>query len=108
MKTLREYLAEHPPPGEFRPVPHLNVDGAMIQWYWEDVPCHSESVLCDGKWVGTLHRANDDNRVVGVDVHVEEVRGGLFLMEYIGAMQGKDEYLLVTDKGMVPQDHPGE
>lgn len=80
MSELLEYLNSHPPKG-FKPIPRINRDGNLIEWFWEDTFAVSESVHHNGKWVGTVHRAQDDGRVVGVSVHLEAVIG----LKYMGA-----------------------
>lgn len=78
MSDLTTYLRSHPPKG-FKPVPRLNPDGQLIEWWWEDVSAVSESIHHDGKWVGTVHKAAD-GRVVGISVHMEAVAG----LKYMG------------------------
>ena len=73
MDDLLDYLSNCNP-GPFAPVPVAIQDGKSIQWYWENVPCYSESIHHDGKWVGSVHRANNDRRVVGVTIHDEAIR----------------------------------
>lgn len=74
--TLKEYLATHPPQG-FKPVPCElpgKGSGNLIHWYWDDELSYSEPVHHGGAWVGSIHRAMSDKRVVGVTIHREAIK----------------------------------
>lgn len=79
MTNLHDYLAANPPQG-FKPIPAVTQDGNAITWYWDDEPSYAESVHHDGTWVGTVHRAFSDKRVVGVTIHTESVAGWTSLL----------------------------
>jgi hypothetical protein len=70
---LTDYLRQYKP-GPFKPIPVATQNGQAIQWYWEDSPSYSESIHHDGVWIGSVHRANNDRRVVGVTIHCEAIK----------------------------------
>ena len=72
IQTLSEYLRGKKCKG-FNPLPRYNIDGDFIEWYWEDVSCYAESIhaIINGeeKWVGSVMKAMNDNRPVGVKIY---------------------------------------
>lgn len=71
--TLAEHMRGKRP--TFKPVPHVNLDGQQITWFWSDEPCVTESIHHDGKWVGSVHRSVETKQIVGVNVHCEAIAG---------------------------------
>ncbi len=72
--TLDEFL-KNAKPVAFAPIPHLNVEGRLIEWYWDDARSYSEPIMHDGKWIGDVHREIEDGRPTGVSIHLEAVSG---------------------------------
>lgn len=79
-EELRDYIRNNPPKG-FKPIPVVSMQGEQIRWYWDDESSYAESVHHDGKWVGTIHRAMSDKRVVGVTMFVEAISGMSSLLD---------------------------
>ncbi len=74
---------------ELKPIPFVNLEGKLIEWWWEDTVAVSESIHHDGKWIGSIHREAGSKRIVGVTIHVEAISG---MTSLVAAMAGSTYY----------------
>ncbi len=77
MNTLLEYLKGRE--AKFRPMPWYNEVGNMIEWHWKPDMSYATPIHVDGVWVGDVHRSQDTDEVVGVNVFLDFMKkAGVF------------------------------
>lgn len=73
MQTLEEWLRDRVP--TFQPIPWCNAAGKLIEWHWKNEAEYAESIMWEGRWIGSVYKSQETGEVTGVEIHLEAIRG---------------------------------